>query len=52
MQFKQGAKEADYLQLMATQKTPDELEKIVSFIYRDRLSSCLSNYAFGRANQS
>lgn len=43
MQFKKGSKEQDYLQVLASLK-PYEI--LTEFVFKDRLFSSLSNFAF------
>ena len=44
-QFKKGTKEPEYLQTIQ-QQVFDDFDRIVRFVYRDKLFSCLSNYAY------
>lgn len=43
MQFKKGSKEQDYLQVLQNLK-PNEI--LTDFVFKDRLFSSISNYAF------
>jgi hypothetical protein len=45
-QFKRGTKEPEYLATIK-QQSFDDFDQIVPFIYRDKLFSCVSNYAYG-----
>lgn len=47
-QFKKGTKEPEYLETIQ-QQTFSDLEQIVPFVYRDKLFSCISNYAYVQA---
>ena len=47
-QFKKGTKEPEYLATIQ-QQSFDDFEQIVPFVYRDKLFSCVSNYAYGQS---
>ena len=47
-QFKKGTKEVEYLSTIQ-QQSFDDFEQIVPFVYRDKLFSCISNYAYGQS---
>jgi len=44
-QFNKGTKEPEYL-TNVTQRSLDELDTLVPFVFKDRLFSCLSNFAY------
>jgi hypothetical protein len=49
LQFKKDTKEPLYLKLLVDQKFQfEELQKVISYLYHDRLLSCISNYAYSK----
>ena len=50
-QFKRGTKEQEYLVTMQSQSYED-FDKIVQFVYRDKLFSCLSNFAYAQSQKA
>ena len=50
-QFKKGTKEPEYLATIQ-QQSFDDFEQIVPFVYRDKLFSCVSNYAYGQSQRA
>ena len=50
-QFKKGTKEPEYLATIQ-QQSFDDFDQIVPFVYRDKLFSCISNYAYGQSQRA
>ena len=50
-QFKKGTKEQEYLQTLQSQSYED-FDRIVQFVYRDKLFSCLSNYSYAQSQKA
>lgn len=46
-QFKRGTKESEYIQTLQ-QLALEEFDKIVRFVFRDRLFTCVSNFAYAQ----
>lgn len=50
LQFKKDTKEQVYLQTLIEQKmTVEELERIIQFLFKDRVLTCISNFAYSKS---
>ena len=50
LQFKKDTKEQVYLQTLIEQKmTVEELERIIKFLFKDRVLTCISNFAYSKS---
>ena len=50
LQFKKDTKEQVYLQTLIEQKmTCEDIEKVIPFLYKDRILSCISNFAYSKS---
>ena len=53
LQFKKDTKEQVYVQTLIEQKVlADDIERVVPFLFRDRILSCISNFAYSKSQIS
>lgn len=53
LQFKKDTKEHAYLQTLIDQKVfAEDIEKIIPFLFRDRILTCISNFAYSKSQSN
>lgn len=50
LQFKKETKEPLYIEMLIEQnQSAEEIERLLPFLFRDRLLSCISNFAYSKS---